>query len=95
MNQQFKRAIEGAFELDNLHFLRGDGLPEPRHHRPSSGRVLQPVESDASYFARRAAEERATAEQAGTSVSRSLHLELAERYAGLAAAIREVEERIG
>ena len=54
-----------------------------------------PFESDAAYFSRRAEEEKATAARSADALVRSLHLELAERYTGLSAAIQEAEERIG
>ena len=44
------------------------------------------TESDCQYFTRRAAEERAAAEQATHPVARESHLELAERYADMAIA---------
>ena len=58
-------------------------------------RELRPYESDASYFQRRSREERAFAEGLSDARSRALHLELADRYAGLSAAIREAEEQLG
>jgi len=52
-------------------------------------------EGDQQYFSRRHEEERAAAETAANAGARLAHLELAARYAQLAAAIREVEERLG
>jgi len=52
-------------------------------------------ESDQQYFSRRHDEESAAAETAANAGARLAHLELAARYAQLAAAIREVEERLG
>jgi hypothetical protein len=52
-------------------------------------------ESDQQYFSRRYDEECASAEAAANQEARIAHLELAARYAQFAAAIREVEERLG
>lgn len=95
MNAQVNRVIEGAFALDNLHFLSGQDAPAPKHGRPRVERELAFAESDSTYFSRRAREERASAEVAVNDMTRALHLELADRYANVSAAIREVEERIG
>jgi hypothetical protein len=53
------------------------------------------VESDQQYFSRRYEEESAAADGAANREAQIAHLELAARYAQLAAAIREVDERIG
>ena len=53
------------------------------------------VESDQEYFSRRYEEESAAADRAANREARIAHLELAARYAQMAAAIREVDERIG
>ena len=53
------------------------------------------VESDQQYFSRRYEEECAAADIAATREARIAHLEFAARYAQLAAAIGEVDERIG
>jgi SLT domain-containing protein len=53
------------------------------------------VESDQQYFSRRYEEESAAADRAANREAQIAHLELAARYAQLAAAIREVDERIG
>jgi|KBSSwiStaDraftv2_1062776.scaffolds.fasta_scaffold950845_1 hypothetical protein len=45
------------------------------------------MESDAAYFSRRAQEERRAAQTAAHETARQLHLEMADRYDGLAAAI--------
>jgi SLT domain-containing protein len=52
-------------------------------------------EGDQQYFSRRYEEESAAADTATNADARLAHLELAARYAQLAAAIREVEERLG
>ena len=52
-------------------------------------------ESDEQYFFRRYEEESAAADVAINREARIAHLELAARYAQFAAAIREVEERLG
>jgi hypothetical protein len=95
MSARFKRAIGKASILDTMHFLPGLEVPVPSVVRPRMVRGAVPPESDASYFCRRSAEERASAAEAGNDLTRALHVELAERYANLSAAIREVEERIG
>jgi len=46
-------------------------------------------ESDATYFGRRAGEERAAATRATSDEARSAHLEMAERYDDLARAIAQ------
>ena len=53
------------------------------------------TESDQQYFSRRYEEESAAAERARSARARIAHLELALRYAQLAAAIQEVDERLG
>ena len=53
------------------------------------------MESDASYFRRRADEEFAAAEAASSAHVRAVHFEMAERYAQLAAAMDEANEKIG
>ena len=58
-------------------------------------RELRPYESDASYFQRRSREERVFADGLEDPRNRALHLELADRYAALSAAIREAEELLG
>jgi len=45
------------------------------------------TESDGSYFRRRAEEERAAADKAASDEARHAHLEMAERYDGLARSI--------
>ena len=45
------------------------------------------MESDAVYFARRAAAERAAANRSDSPIARETHLELAERYEDLARAL--------
>lgn len=47
------------------------------------------------YFARRADEERAFALRQESDLTRSLHLELADRYASFSAAIWEIDEKLG
>jgi hypothetical protein len=53
------------------------------------------MESDQQYFWRRHKEQTAAAERATNDRARVAHLELAARYAQLAAAIGEVDERLG
>jgi hypothetical protein len=53
------------------------------------------MESDASYFERRAQEEFAAAGSATSPHVRAVHFEMAERYARLAAAIEEATEKLG
>ena len=54
------------------------------------------MEGDALYFSRRAGEERAAAGRAAHATARQAHLEMADRYDELAAAIaaREPEQRV-
>lgn len=47
------------------------------------------MKSDAQYFARRAAEERAAAERASLAAAREAHLELAARYEHIERALGE------
>ncbi|WP_205504686.1 hypothetical protein [Sphingomonas arenae] len=54
-----------------------------------------PFEPDGDYFSRRSREENAAAEHASCPQSRTAHLELASRYALLAAAIREASGKLG
>ena len=49
------------------------------------------MQSDAVYFSRRADQERAAASQASCPNARDAHLQMAERYGELAAAIAERE----
>jgi hypothetical protein len=49
------------------------------------------TESDASYFRRRAEEERAAADKAASDGARHAHLEMAERYDELARSIANHE----
>ena len=53
------------------------------------------MESDASYFRRRAEEEFSAAMRAVCDYSRAAHFEMGERYSQLAAAIDAVDEQIG
>lgn len=53
------------------------------------------MESDISYFRRRASDERSAAMQARQSDAREAHLELAQRYEDLVRAIAESEQRFG
>ena len=53
------------------------------------------MDSDVSYFRRRAAEEKAAALNARTSQARQSHLEMAERYADLARAITARHRHFG
>ena len=49
------------------------------------------MQSDAVYFSRRASEERAAAGEASCASAREAHLQMAERYEELVAAIAERE----
>ena len=49
------------------------------------------MQSDAVYFSRRASEERAAAGEASCASAREAHLQMADRYEELAAAIAERE----
>lgn len=53
------------------------------------------MESDRSYFSRRAGEERIAAGMATHPGARQAHLEMAERYDELAGAIHREETRLG
>lgn len=53
------------------------------------------MESDVSYFRRRASEERSAAMQARHTEAREAHLQLAERYEELVRAITGAEQRLG
>ena len=53
------------------------------------------MESDASYFRRRAEEELAAAGSAASPHARAVHFEMADRYAQLAAAIEEATDKLG
>ena len=51
------------------------------------------MEGDAAYFSRRASEERLAADNAASSSAREAHLQMAERYHELAAAISSPAQR--
>ena len=51
------------------------------------------MEGDAAYFSRRANEERLAATNAASSTAREAHMEMAERYDQLAAAISSPAQR--
>lgn len=75
-------------------------LPGTLDHEPKIVRIapdvtLRTMESDQAYFARRAGEERETALAAADPQVRGIHLELAERYALLSAAISEAFDQLG
>ncbi len=53
------------------------------------------MESDVSYFRRRASEERSAALEARQTVAREAHLDLANRYEDLVRAITGAEQRHG
>ncbi|HEX6072323.1 MAG TPA: hypothetical protein VFY95_04880 [Sphingomicrobium sp.] len=53
------------------------------------------MENDAVYFSRRAEEERAAALQAANATARQAHLDMADRYDDLAAAIAPIRSRAG
>jgi hypothetical protein len=96
MNKQFNQALEGSFAADSLDVLGGQQISAPARPRAWAERAFETaIESDATYFDRRAREERAVAQASGSVTTRGLHLELASRYAGLAAAIREAEAQVG
>lgn len=96
MNKQFKEALEGAYVGNDLGQVAGHRSPAPVQRKGFIARAFElVVESDASYFERRAAEERAMARAGTSEVTRALHQELASRYAVLAVAIREAEAQIG
>jgi hypothetical protein len=57
--------------------------------------VTPKYESDLDYFHRRSLEERRLAMAASDMHARELHLELADRYTGLVAAIAEAQDKIG
>lgn len=96
MNKQFWQALEGNFAGNTLPVLTGHADAARRAPTRRSERVFEAaVESDAAYFERRAGEERAAANSAGSAVTRTLHLDLAGRYACLSVAIREAEAQLG
>jgi hypothetical protein len=80
--------------LNDLYIIAGGRSPAAPAQRPAARTSAGVYESDQAYFTRRSAEERACAEQAGVE-GRAAHLELAELYAGLAAAIGEAQDKIG
>ena len=53
------------------------------------------MESDAEYFARRASQETAAADQAADAKVQTAHLQMAERYRDLARAIEKSDRRLG
>ena len=53
------------------------------------------MESDHDYFARRAREERSAADRASTVAAQLSHLELAERYEDLVAAVERHRQTVG
>jgi hypothetical protein len=53
------------------------------------------METDVCYFRRRAEEELAAANTASCDHSRAAHIEMAERYSELAAAIQEANGKLG
>lgn len=82
--------------MDHLHLLPGHTNPDLTKARPvREQQFAGHRESDASYFARRANEERRFALRQDSDLTRSLHLELAERYASFSAAIQEIDEKLG
>jgi hypothetical protein len=82
--------------MDQLHLLPGHAVSDPQKARQTRElQLASPRESDAVYFARRANEERTFALRQQSELARSLHLEIAERYASFSAAIQEVDEKLG
>lgn len=63
--------------------------------RPTTQARAAVFETDHEYFHRRGEEERLRAKSIEDPLARSLHLDLANRYANLSAAIREAAERTG
>jgi hypothetical protein len=57
--------------------------------------VLRSHESGAEYFGRRAAEERAFTAGLSNHQTKALHLEIADRYRQLSAAIQEADDQLG
>jgi len=82
----------GAGRVSELTIL-GDTPVSPvgRRRRPPANDLI--IEGDAEYFERRSAEEQVFAESLADPRCRALHVELASRYAQLAAAIRESTPR--
>nr|WP_314445595.1 hypothetical protein [uncultured Sphingomonas sp.] len=89
MNLQVSHATMGE-ALSNGSAPVALEMPSPRRKRDPRA-----FESDASYFKRRADEERVFASQQSDPRCRALHIELADRYASLSAAIREAKVQIG
>jgi hypothetical protein len=82
--------------MDQLHLLLGHAVSDPQKARQTPQlQLVSTRESDAAYFARRANEERTFALRQQNELARSLHLELAERYASFSAAIQELDEKLG
>lgn len=73
--------------MKELYVLPGQDCGASLNGRPSTIKEVARFESDASYFQRRAAEERAFAATIEDSRARSLHLDLAERFDNLAGEI--------
>lgn len=70
-------------------------MPRPTDRRLRQEFELRDRESDAAYFTRRAAEEHAFAQGSNNPQSKSLHLEIAQRYTELSHAIRTAEDARG
>ena len=81
--------------MDNIHELPGRLAPAPTARPRRELYIVRARESDADYFLRRSREERAYADLQTDPLARTPHLDLAGRYANLAAAIREAEEKLG
>lgn len=81
--------------MRDLYTLPGSASSEAAGQRMAPRVTLRPHESDQDYFARRAVEERAVALASPDPHSRGIHLDLAERYGALSAAIGEATDRIG
>lgn len=81
--------------MRDLYMLPGGHPGQSGNERPCLETVSRPHESDQDYFARRAQEEREVAQSSPDSQSRSIHLELAERYRVLSASIGEAVDKLG
>ena len=77
-----------------LYLLPGHAEPTPASSRKPPLVSVRPIESDADYFERRARQEVERAGTVGKTHISAIHLELANRYSTLAAAIRETQERM-
>ena len=82
--------------MGEIYSLAGHSCPTSALNRAPAGKRAPVVnEPDEAYFRRRSGEERECADRAADACSKAAHLTLAERYAGLAAAIREAQDKLG